>query len=573
MSSAAWEFWKQIAYSTVSSAYVVAMALVCILQYVLHVHRLSEQRRRNDAERRQKEKLASALRDVQSRQLVSRTESQILHELIVADDLHRAIAELLRQFVPNKATDFAAILECHEEIPRVVLARGLSGGSQAQLRLDRSLRQTALTEGATVVEGARLLGTKLWASLSPADRRKVCHLFLVAAQSDSAGTFFLITTNLFPPNSPQELQLQLAKRLLACLAARLTQGRQVQTHQSELRTTKEMLRLRAIVDRKFEAPLKMIEELLGTLLEMIEADRAALFLVSPSGERSSKPLVRCGAQCHAGVEQQWRHHEETLASLTISGSQPLALRAEELRQLGIETLLGSALVVPMRRQDRLTAILCLTRRRCEPFQPAQQELAEWTAQLLVETMHRALNVALVQRQARQDGLTELANRRAFDVQIEREIEEARRNGSECSLVLLDFDHFKSINDRYGHQAGDAVLRTASRMIREQVGRIRSGDRALIARYGGEEVAVILPGFGVSGAMRVAESIRSAVANTEIPIGGQTIRVTLSAGLATFPVHAQSVQELIAAADAALYQAKQAGRNRVCVASSAVPLPT
>ncbi|HID21596.1 MAG TPA: diguanylate cyclase, partial [Planctomycetaceae bacterium] len=86
-----------------------------------------------------------------------------------------------------------------------------------------------------------------------------------------------------------------------------------------------------------------------------------------------------------------------------------------------------------------------------------------------------------------------------------------------------------------------------------------------------ELAVILPGFGVSGAARVAESVRSAVANTAIPFESRTIRVTLSVGLATFPLHAQSVEELIAAADAALYQAKQTGRNRVCVAQAAAPV--
>ncbi|HID23912.1 MAG TPA: hypothetical protein EYP14_16140, partial [Planctomycetaceae bacterium] len=190
MNSAVWDFWKQIIYGTVSSAYVVAVALICILQYVLHVHRLCEQRRRHESERDQRRKLASTLRDVQAQQLVSRVESQILHEFIVSQDPQRAIADLLRRFVPNKAEDFAAVLEVQEKRLRVLQARGLSSISQANLRLDRSLRQQAQTEGAAVAEGAGLLCTELWASLGHADRQKVCRLFVVAAPSDSAGTLF-----------------------------------------------------------------------------------------------------------------------------------------------------------------------------------------------------------------------------------------------------------------------------------------------------------------------------------------------------------------------------------------------
>ena len=116
-------------------------------------------------------------------------------------------------------------------------------------------------------------------------------------------------------------------------------------------------------------------------------------------------------------------------------------------------------------------------------------------------------------------------------------------------------------------AGDEVLRTTARVLRDQVQRIRSGDRALIARYGGEEIAVLLPGIGLSGALRIADTIRAAVEKQVVPYEGREIRVTISGGLACYPQHADGVSELIAAADTSLYQAKELGRNRIVSASA------
>jgi diguanylate cyclase (GGDEF)-like protein len=167
---------------------------------------------------------------------------------------------------------------------------------------------------------------------------------------------------------------------------------------------------------------------------------------------------------------------------------------------------------------------------------------------------------LIQKQARTDGLTSLANHREFQEQLAHEVERAQRFGVPVGLVLLDLDDFKMINDQYGHLAGDNVLKAVSGALR---GAIRDIDQA--SRYGGEEFAVILPHTTIEGATRLAERLRQAIAErvASAPDGRQ-IRITASFGVAGLPAHAATQVELIATADAALYRAKQTGKNRVAV---------
>ncbi|RAU20349.1 diguanylate cyclase [Paramagnetospirillum kuznetsovii] len=160
-----------------------------------------------------------------------------------------------------------------------------------------------------------------------------------------------------------------------------------------------------------------------------------------------------------------------------------------------------------------------------------------------------------------DGLTGLANRRSFDETLEADWLHAMREGAPLSLLLIDVDHFKLYNDTYGHQKGDSCLRHVAEVMTKQV--FRPAD--LAARYGGEEFAVIMPMTDLDGAVRVAERIRIAVSDLELPHSASqtTDRVTLSVGAATVvPTMDQNPTDLINHADAALYRAKHSGRNRV-----------
>jgi diguanylate cyclase (GGDEF)-like protein len=165
-----------------------------------------------------------------------------------------------------------------------------------------------------------------------------------------------------------------------------------------------------------------------------------------------------------------------------------------------------------------------------------------------------------------DGLTGLYNFREFHRQLAEEVERSWRYGHSFSLLMLDIDHFKSVNDTFGHLAGDEVLRALATRIRQEV---RPADR--IARYGGEELVIILPETRASGALTMAERLRDTIASHPISLGpGQTVTLTVSIGVAAYPEDADSaerladlVERLIGAADKALYAAKDAGRNRVC----------
>lgn len=171
------------------------------------------------------------------------------------------------------------------------------------------------------------------------------------------------------------------------------------------------------------------------------------------------------------------------------------------------------------------------------------------------------DVARLTRQAHTDALTGLANRRELTVRLADELARAARNGTSVSFVIADVDDFKAVNDGHGHQAGDAVLKKVAAALSRSV---RETDLAV--RFGGEEFVVVLPGARLVDARRTAETIRQAIAEAEIPASrGETIRVTASFGVAEFPTYA-TPEALLAAADAALYQAKRAGKNRVATST-------
>ena len=169
--------------------------------------------------------------------------------------------------------------------------------------------------------------------------------------------------------------------------------------------------------------------------------------------------------------------------------------------------------------------------------------------------------ALLELQSRQDGLTGLANRRGLDEVLLREVARCNRYGRPMSVVMIDLDRFKELNDRYGHQAGDQVLCEAAELIR---GFVRSQD--IVARYGGEEIAVLMPETPMEQAALVAERLRVALAMKVFHFRGDELRVTASFGVVGSPtLPAQDASELLRLADRALYRAKAQGRNRVSLA--------
>jgi diguanylate cyclase (GGDEF)-like protein len=177
-------------------------------------------------------------------------------------------------------------------------------------------------------------------------------------------------------------------------------------------------------------------------------------------------------------------------------------------------------------------------------------LAQFSSHAALE-MRNAWLLQKVQEMAQTDELTGLGNRRAFQTALQHEVARATREGGEVTLIMLDLDHFKLLNDVYGHLVGDEVLRKAGAALRSHC---REFDTA--ARFGGEEFAVLLPSCSTQESFSAAARLRSVIAELDFEVP-----VTASAGIATFPTHADDAMGLLRAADDALYDSKRLGRNR------------
>ncbi|TXK39069.1 GGDEF domain-containing protein [Nonomuraea sp. C10] len=177
----------------------------------------------------------------------------------------------------------------------------------------------------------------------------------------------------------------------------------------------------------------------------------------------------------------------------------------------------------------------------------------------VVLLQRSLLHAQLQAAARTDAKTGLLNAAAWQREADTEIVRARRTGETLALLIIDIDHFKRVNDAHGHLAGDLVLVNVADVLR---GQLRDYD--LVGRFGGEEFVVLLPGADLHEARRVAERLRARIGRMSVPADEAVISVTVSAGVALMSEHGDDLIELLAAADLALYRAKELGRNRVCV---------
>ena len=188
---------------------------------------------------------------------------------------------------------------------------------------------------------------------------------------------------------------------------------------------------------------------------------------------------------------------------------------------------------------------------------AEQALRDANQQLEVQLRHIQQLHEQMREQAIRDDLTGVHNRRHFVAVAEHELERARRHGATLSLVMMDVDHFKHVNDAYGHLTGDVALKAVGSMLSATT---RVGD--LACRLGGEEFAILLIGMGHEGAVERAETWRATLAEMTILADGTALKLTASFGVATFPEQAGTLVELMKVADTRMYRAKSLGRDRV-----------
>lgn len=293
------------------------------------------------------------------------------------------------------------------------------------------------------------------------------------------------------------------------------------------------------------------EIILQTLMDVFAADQ--VMLVSHlTQSRSGETLVKTRDEKRLG---RILHRDE--ATAVLPDGMPSDIGARWLRgdlQDSVVTPDGRLVALTVHGADRKPALLLIRRER--PFEP--QEVNPKLLRALGDHIRVALENARLFTLAITDELTQLFTVRHFHVRVEDAIFEYEQGKQGFSLLMLDLDEFKPVNDRFGHPAGDEVLKEVAQVLRNSV---RPADS--VYRYGGDEFAILLPATNFAGARVVAERVRGDVEALKIALnGGVDIGVTVSIGIAACPARGVSYDDLVGAADAALYEAKNAGRNRV-----------
>ncbi len=305
----------------------------------------------------------------------------------------------------------------------------------------------------------------------------------------------------------------------------------------------------------------VIKRITGKLKRLLDADECSIMIL----DEHSKELAFCESTGLTRWEKDnirfkvgegiagWVARHRKPALVTDVEKDPRFVKLPKQRRRMV-----SMICVPLLTRSRLIGVLSLT--TCDKehvFSDDELELVVLMGAHISLAMenHRLYELSVL------DGLTNIYNRRYLEQRLSKEIAYARRHKKEVTMFLLDLDFFKRLNDTYGHQAGDFVLQKVSDTITST---LREYD--VVARYGGEEFAVILPGTSRNAGASIGERLRVKIGSTEFVYKDKRLPVTISVGVASFPVDAASPDELIAAADKALYKAKDQGRNQVVLYS-------
>jgi diguanylate cyclase (GGDEF)-like protein len=321
--------------------------------------------------------------------------------------------------------------------------------------------------------------------------------------------------------------------------------------------------------------LRSRSALSGTICEMaLEVTSAKAAALVRCGPGQGPGIVQHATE-GLGVQPGFELAADSLVAAAAQGGLPVVMeRATGVRRGQLfgpgERFAGAGAiaVVPIGRDDTLIGCLVISGVDEGSITDEEARNVGLLGAIAAAALEIVWEIEEVNRRAETDPLTGLANRRRFDESLQRELSHSDRFGHPVSLVLVDIDHFKRVNDSHGHEAGDAVLRTISRMLADGV---RTVD--LCARFGGEELAIVLPQTTATGAFELADRLRRRIAGRPIKYNDAEIAVTASFGVASYPDIVHSRDGLFQAADAALYGAKHSGRNCVKVADRTTAAPT
>jgi two-component system cell cycle response regulator len=310
-------------------------------------------------------------------------------------------------------------------------------------------------------------------------------------------------------------------------------------------------------------PDAVMEVGLAAAAEIAPHDFAAITEYQPEGRRH---VVKRAIGARALELQGLRFRDNTsLTAMVVKNRHYLPYRGEfdpkqqvlftkKARLKGME----SRLVVPLVVREAPIGTLIVAANAPSAFGTSVRETLQALANQLAVSLANARAVRQLEELATTDGLTGCLNKRAFLAELSQKLMAAQRFGRKLSLIVTDLDHFKAVNDTYGHATGDRVLQELGRVLKQM-----KRETDLVARFGGEEFCVLCEETDARGARLLAERVRESLAGTELQTELGALKVTASLGVATFPDHAKSAEELFSQGDKALYVAKSLGRNRVC----------
>jgi diguanylate cyclase (GGDEF)-like protein len=320
-----------------------------------------------------------------------------------------------------------------------------------------------------------------------------------------------------------------------------------------------------LIGRKIELA-EVVDDLLDLSEQIVESDFSAVVMLTEDLRHYTIQKCR-GLEREADGERFPNDGSSWVSWLMRNRDEALLLTSLKSERMKMPILFpgdsigkgaGSFVGIPLKIKDRPLGALCLVRVEKESLSSHHSRLLSILCNQASYVVDNARMYKKMEELAITDGLTGLFNHRHFQEMLDRELTRAERKGAEVSLILLDIDFFKKLNDTHGHPAGDSVLRGVSGIIRSETRQID-----IAARYGGEEFAVVLPDTGSRETMKIAERVRAAVEEARIPHEKRVLETTISVGFSCYPTEATTKQDLIHKADQALYAAKQGGRNRIC----------
>lgn len=434
----------------------------------------------------------------------------------------------------------------------------------------------------------------LWQANQCMRARKIRRLLVVDERNVMVG--LLTQTSLIHMIDPVEatltietLQQMVGERTVALDAANEKLERKALERKRAKAALQQQIYRERLVNRtaqRIRESLQLDEILATTVSEVrqfLKAERVLIYQFQPEhrgaiaaeSTDTNQPLIQGNAELEAILQEidptfyscDRIHSIPDLHAQGLELTNALLLKRLELR---------ASLVAPIFAQELLWGLLIVGQnsqpRRWEKLEIDLLKQLATQVGIAIQQAHLYAQLAAANQQllrlAQSDGLTGLANRRHFDHCLETEWQRAIREQHPLGLILIDIDCFKQFNDTYGHQAGDDCLKAVATALSQAIARPAD----LVARYGGEEFVAILPNTNEQGVLQIAEAMRAAVKQLEIPHQSSTVRpwVSLSLGaVAWIPASQKSPEALITAADQALYQAKELGRDRVCLAG--VPL--